>query len=98
MAYAITSAGPEWADAAALLSWWRGHWGIENGLHWVRDVVLREDASRVRTGSAPQALAGLRNAALTLLRLSGVSEIAAALRENCYRIRDLLAKMGVVNL
>ncbi len=61
-------------------------------------MVLGEDASRVRTGSAPQALAGLRNAALTLLRLGGVSNIAAALRENLYHVRALLARMGVVNL
>jgi predicted transposase YbfD/YdcC len=39
----------------------RGHWGIENGLHWVRDVTFAEDASQVRTGSAPQIMAALRN-------------------------------------
>ena len=31
----------------------RGHWGIENSLHWRMDVVLREDASRIRKGNAP---------------------------------------------
>ena len=40
---------------------WRGHWGIENRLHWVRDVVFGEDRSQVRTESAPQLLAALRN-------------------------------------
>ena len=96
--YAITSVGPEWADAATLLGWWRGHWGIENRLHWVRDVTMGEDASRVRHGSAPQALAGLRNAAIGLLRLLGEPNIAAALRENLYHVRDLLTKLGVLNL
>jgi hypothetical protein len=96
--YAITSAGPEWAGAATLLGWWRGHWGIENRLHWVRDVTLGEDASRIRTGSAPEAMAGLRNAAISLLRLLGVTNIAAALRENLYHVRDLLATLGVLNL
>ena len=53
-AYAITSLLPERADAARLLEIWRGHWGIENKLHWVRDVVFREDRSQMRTGSVPQ--------------------------------------------
>ena len=43
--YAITSLTPERADAARLLGIWRGHWGIENRLHWVRDVVFGEDQS-----------------------------------------------------
>ena len=56
-AYAITSLPPERADATRLLSIWRGHWGIENRLHWVRDVVFGEGQSQVRTGSGPQLLA-----------------------------------------
>lgn len=96
--YAITSAGPEWADAAELLSAWRGHWGIENRVHWVRDVTMGEDASRIRKGSAPEAMAGLRNAAISLLRLSGVNNIAEALRENLYRVGELLANLGILNL
>jgi predicted transposase YbfD/YdcC len=50
------------------LSLIRSHWAIENRLHGVRDGTLREDASRVRTGHAPQVAAGLRNVALFLLR------------------------------
>jgi hypothetical protein len=96
--YAITSAGPEWADAAQLLSWWRGHWGIENRVHWVRDVTMGEDASRIRTGAAPEVMAGLRNAAISLVRLSGLTNIAEALRENLYHVRHLLTKLGIVNL
>jgi hypothetical protein len=98
VAYAITSVGPEWAGAAELLGWWRGHWGIENRLHWVRDVTLGEDGSRIRTGSAPQVMAALRNAAVSLLRLLGVSNIAEALRANPYRVPDVLAELGIVNL
>ena len=52
----------------------------ENELHWVKDVVLGEDACRVRTGDGPQIRSGLRNAALGLLRRNGFPEIAAALR------------------
>jgi hypothetical protein len=98
VAYAITSAGPEWADAGVLLDWWRGHWGIENRVHWVRDVTLGEDASRIRTESAPEVMAGLRNAAISLLRLSGATNIAEALRENLYHVHRLLANLGMLNL
>ncbi len=98
VADAITSAGPEWAGAAELLGWWRGHWGIENRLHWVRDVTLGEDASRVRTDAAPQVMAALRNAAVSLLRLLGATNIAAALRANPYRVTAVLAELGIVNL
>jgi hypothetical protein len=82
VAYGSTSAGPGWPGVAELLGCWRGHGGIENRLHWVRDVTLGEDASRIRTGAALQVLAALRNAAISLLRLAGVTNIAAALRAN----------------
>jgi hypothetical protein len=78
--FAITSLTPEEAPAARLLELARGHWGIENRLHWVRDVVLGEDACRVRSGRGPQILAGLRNAALRLLHRNNMSAIASALR------------------
>ena len=65
--YGITSLKRDRADAAALLTLVRGHWAIENGLHYVRDVTLGEDKCRVRTGNAPQVLAALRNAVVHLL-------------------------------
>jgi hypothetical protein len=66
--YAITSLPPDKLDPAALLQLARDHWQIENTLFHVRDVTFREDACRVRSGCAPQALAEIRNAALTLRR------------------------------
>lgn len=78
--YAVTSLGPAEADAQALLAIARNHWGIENRLHLVRDVSLGEDACRVRSGSAPQVLAALRNTNLALLRRSGYRHTAAAQR------------------
>lgn len=98
VAYAITSAGPEWADAQTLLDWWRGHWSIENRVHWVRDTTMGEDKSRIRTDAAPEVMAGLRNAAISFLRLSGLGNIAAALRHNLYHVRELLTNLGIVNL
>ena len=94
--YLITSVPRERADAATLLGWTRGHWGIENRLHYVRDVTMGEDADRTRSGSAPQVLAALRNAAISHLRLAGVNNIAAALRRNAARVRDLLASLCIL--
>jgi hypothetical protein len=65
--HGISSLGPERADADRLLELNRGHWGIENGLHYVRDVTMGEDRSRVREGSAPQVMAALRNLVIFLV-------------------------------
>jgi hypothetical protein len=92
--YAITSLPPERFDAAQILSAWVGHWGIENRLHWVRDVDCGEDACRVKKGHAPQNLAAFRNAGLTLLRLAGVKEILSTLRDFSQRPLDLLKFLG----
>ena len=80
--YLITSADTRAASPTTLAAWFQGHWGIENKLHWVRDVTFDEDRSRVRTGSAPQVMATLRNLAISLLRLAGWTNIAHALRHH----------------
>lgn len=56
------------ADAQRLLQAVRCHWGVENSLHWVLDVVFREDEARVRQGNGPQNMAVLRNIALNILK------------------------------
>jgi hypothetical protein len=76
----ITSLPPERADAATLLRYQRGHWQIENGLHYARDLTFDEDRSTVRSGGAPQTLAACRNLAMALLRRSGLASIASGLR------------------
>lgn len=90
VSYAITSVPRDQAGAATLLNWLRGHWGIENRLHYVRDVTMGEDANRTRTGSGPQVLAALRNAVIGRLRLSGSTNIAASLRRNAAQVREVL--------
>ncbi len=65
----------QFADAA------RGHWHIENRLHWVRDVTFDEDRSQVRTGNGPTVMACLRNFAISAHRRSGQTNIAAATRK-----------------
>lgn len=94
-AYALTSVPPEQADAARLEQVWRGHWQIENGLHYVRDVTLGEDACHVRADRAPANLAACRNTALNLLRRAGVTNVAAALRRHAMYPREALALMGL---
>jgi predicted transposase YbfD/YdcC len=78
--YLITSDGD--ADPATLAAWVRGHWEIENRLHWIRDVTYQEDKSLVRTGNAPRVMASLRNLAISILRIDGHSNIAAANRHH----------------
>ena len=67
--HGITSLSEKEANAERLMGITRGHWGIENGLHYVRDVTMGEDASRVRSGSAPQVMAALRNLVIFLVSL-----------------------------
>lgn len=80
--YAITDLPPHQARPDELATWLRGHWHIENKLHWVRDVTFTEDHSRVRTGAAPQVMATFRNLVISLNRLAGATNIAAALRHH----------------
>ncbi len=83
--YAITSLPAEQAQPAQLATWIRGHWKIENQLHWVRDVTYAEDLSQARTGTGPHVMASLRNLAIGLHRLAGATNIAAALRHTARR-------------
>jgi predicted transposase YbfD/YdcC len=96
-AYAITSLTPQHADARRLLELWRGHWHIENGLHWVRDVVYGEDRCRIRCGQAPRACASLRDLALGLLRRAGVTAITAALERHAAFPYQALALLGITS-
>jgi predicted transposase YbfD/YdcC len=77
-ASAVTSLAPDQVSPAALLRLWRRHWTVENGLHWIRDVVFAEDAATTHTAHAPQALAVLRNLALSLLHRWRRHDITAA--------------------
>lgn len=86
--YLITSADRQDASPETLAAWVRGHWGIENRLHYVRDTAWDEDRSQVRTGHAPRVMAACRNAAIGLLRLAGWDNIAAALRHHAWHPDD----------
>ena len=93
--YGITSLPRELAGPKQLEQFWRGHWTIENRLHYVRDETLGEDRCQVHTGHAPQALAAFRNAILSLLRFHGWSNIAAATRRYSDEPQRFLRLIGV---
>ena len=95
VSYAISSLPATDADARRLLSLSRGHWGIENRLHWVRDVTFDEDRSQVRTGAAPQVLAGLAEPGHQLGTSGpGHSNVAAALRRHNAHLSEAFDMMG----
>jgi predicted transposase YbfD/YdcC len=91
----ITSLTPEKAGPMRLLEILRGHWEIENRLHWVRDVTFDEDRSQVRTGVGARVMASLRNLAIGVLRLAGATHIAAALRHVSYNVARPLRLVGL---
>lgn len=81
--FTITDLAPHQAGPSQLLALNRGHWGIENRLHWVRDVTFDEDRSQVRKGHGPQVLAAIRNFIIGLLRrmiANPRTSIASAMR------------------
>ncbi len=79
--YGIVSLDAEQAGPHHLNHYARGHWTVENGLHWTRDVTFGEDNSQLRTGTAPRNLAAFRNLALNTFRLAGRANIAHARRD-----------------
>jgi predicted transposase YbfD/YdcC len=92
--YALTNLSAGQATPAESADWLRGHWTIEV-LHHIRDVTYAEDASQVRTRNAPRAMATLRNTAISLLRLAGVTTIAKALRHNARDPHRPLQYLGI---
>ena len=89
--YIITSLSKEEASPRRLLRLIRGHWGIENRVHWVRDVTFDEDRCQVRCDSGPQVMAALRNCVIGVLRLTGVRNIAAARRTLAWHAERAIA-------
>ena len=94
-AYAITSLAPTAATPAQLLTLWREHWHIENKLHWIRDVTFDEDRSTVRAGDIPQVMAALRSTAISVARLHGAINIAAACRRYAAQPAFALSAIGL---
>lgn len=93
----LTSLDAGQATARDLAELARGHWAIENSLHWVRDVLYREDAHALRKGSGPQVMACLRNLALSALRLAGYESMASALRYHARRPQRPLQTLRIAH-
>jgi predicted transposase YbfD/YdcC len=93
--YYVTNLSAAQAGPKQLARHIRGHWGIENRCHWVRDNTFDEDRSSVRTDSGPQVLATLRNLAISLLRLAGFTNIAKGTRWAAW---DLDRALGLMSL
>ena len=82
--YLLTSLGPERATPQHLLRLNRAYWGIENRVHYVRDVALREDHCCIRKGSLPRLLVAFANLSISILRL--------------LRTRNIQRRMGQLRL
>jgi ribosomal protein S16 len=93
--YGITSLDSSRASAARILELNRGHWQIENRLHYVRDVSFDEDRCRARTKHGARVMASLRNLVITLIRLLGFAYIPDALRHFGNRVQDPLSVLGI---
>lgn len=79
------------ANAADFSRWIREHWHIENRLHWVRDVVLKEDTTPICAGHAPENMAILRTVALNLLRFQGFASITQGIRAVAHDVHRLFS-------
>jgi len=95
--YAITSLTHAQASPARLADYIRGHWRIENGLHYVRDVTFAEDSSQVRIGASPHVMACLRNLVIGALSRAGPVNLAAALRHHARDPARSLTTLGITH-
>lgn len=91
--YGVTSLPAHLADPKRLLELTRGHWGIENGLHYRRDVTFHEDHAQLRMGHAPEMLAVLNNIVLGLFAKQGETNMAHARRDFAYHLEKGLARL-----
>ncbi len=92
--YGITSLPRAVADARRLLTIARAEWGIENGLHYRRDVTLQEDACQLRRGGGPQVMAALNNAVVSVVSQAGAPNLAAVQRHFAYQFDRFLAHLS----
>jgi predicted transposase YbfD/YdcC len=95
VSYGLTSLTPERANAVALEALWRGHWTIENRVHYVRDVSFGEDAGHAAAGNTARALASVRNAVIALFRRAGWRLMPDALAHYGASVQRALTLVGL---
>jgi hypothetical protein len=93
--YGLSSLPASRITPDAMLAHTRSHWTIENKLHHVRDTTYDEDRSQIRKGSGPQAMAALRNLAISILRLAGATGIARATRFLNRHVKETVRLIGI---
>jgi predicted transposase YbfD/YdcC len=93
--YVITSLTAREAAPRHLAAYLRGHWSIENQVHWIRDVTFGEDASSVHAGARPRVMATLRNLVTGLIRQAGHTSIAGTIRKAAYSETLLLTILSL---
>lgn len=93
--YGVTSLPADCAAAQRVLAIARAAWGIENGLHYRRDVPVHEDASLLRRGHGPQVLATLNNGVIAIRRQHGERNLAALQRRFMRRFDQAINRLGV---
>lgn len=91
----ITSLTQEKASPERILQLNREHWTIENKVHYVRDVTMGEDESRIRKGNGPRLMATFRNLTLSLFRLAGITKIAEKMLLFVLNRSDLFKFVGI---
>ncbi|MFY1668808.1 ISAs1 family transposase [Plantactinospora sp. WMMB334] len=95
--YAVTSLDVHQASPADLATAIRGHWAVENSSHHIRDVTFAEDACTIHTGTAPRAMAALRNLAIGVLKTLGAHNIAKTTRAIRDEPQRALPILGITN-
>ena len=93
--FGITSLTPDQLDLAKVLQRWRDHWSIESRLPWVNDTLFDEDACRLRSQHAPHTFACWRNAAISVIHLSGFQSVKAARQHFALHLPHALAVVGI---
>lgn len=78
--YAVTDLPAEQATAQEIAAWARGHWIIENTVHWTKDITFAEDTSQVRRHRTPAVMNSLRDLARASLHRAGWANIASGRR------------------
>ena len=91
----LTTASPDQAPPADLLALNRGHWAATEATHWIRDTDLKEDSSQARAPGAARFMATAGNTVLSLLRIHGVTNIAAERRLLSGSDGQILKRMGL---
>ncbi|WTK18290.1 ISAs1 family transposase (plasmid) [Streptomyces sp. NBC_01525] len=82
--YAVTDLAAHQATPAEIAAWARGHWIIENTVHWTKDVTFAEDASQIRRHRTPAVMSALRDLARATLHRSGWANIASGRRAHTH--------------